>query len=277
MITVPAPGNIRRALRGVHGIGVQAFLPSTMAIGAVVALALGLLLADRGREPGIVRHGAAAPLDSLAGAANAAAGLSITWAGLLVVSISVGWTLGYNLEHGVESTVRAAGARPLDRLLASYLFTLLMGAAATAVLAISIAGAGAVLDGWAAPERATDLGVGSDTLLRLFIGVTFWWASAALAAIVTRSSVMTFGVLAGLTLTGLLLTRQDALSPLLPVRWLGEMAGFDRGSSTLTDIWANGHGLVGSWQSSGSGLHTTALASVVLVVLVAWGSTRQRA
>lgn len=262
----------------VKGISRQAFRPWALATVAAVGASAALLLADRGREPVALSYGRSAPLDSFAGSATVGLGLLMTWVGLIVVGLTVAWSVGYDLEHRLDDTYRATGVRLSDRLLGSLGFAFVSAAVTTVVHILLVFAAGHFLE--AVGERSgSTLRMAVDDVAAWIVAITFWWVFACALSVVLRSAAVVSAALVGTALTGLILGNIEQLRAFLPTTWLGAMAGFERDGATLTDIWTTTSALGFSWEGSGrysSILATIAVSLAVLVLLGLWASKQHR-
>lgn len=262
--------------RTVVGAGRQGAIPWAAATSLTVAIAALLIVGDRGREPMVVVDGAAAPFGSFVGSATVAAGIIATWGGVLVIGSMVAWTLGSDLELELDQTYRAAGVRLGVRLVANLLLVLLGALATTAVLMALVAASGLVVSGG---SGAQSLGLSWTLAGRWLLAVSFWWAIASTVAVLVRSSVVVIAVLCSVSAACLLLSSLETVNALLPTTWVGALAGFDRGASGLTDVWASGGGLAFEWGSMASGSAVVLVASATVIAgsfVVIWARRADR-
>jgi hypothetical protein len=228
-----------------------------------------LLLADRGGEPGVLVGDEAAPMSSASAAIVVAVGLSITWVGFVLAATTVCWTVGADLENGLEVTYRQAGASLGERLGSSLAAFLLLDAVTVGGIAILVKVAGDRLDGWSGVPGTSRLDLEPRLLLFWLVGAVFWWAAAVLLCLLLRSSAAAAGVMTGLVLTGMLAANRGELAPYLPTVWLGSLGGFGPGGSRLTDVWSDGASALSLRWDGAQGTPALALVAVTSLALCA--------
>lgn len=225
-------------------------------VAAAMVLIIGLLLADRGREPVVLVGSSWAPMDSFVGAVAVAQGLVATWVGLATIAIPVAWVAGSLREVEADSTLRGLGFD--GRRLLNTTLVVALATAVVAVLGVAmvIAAAGSPLAPGDAAPSASALELSWMAVATTLVPIPLWWSLGVVTGWVSRSAVAGVSMLGALIFSSLAASNLTAGYRWLPTSWLGAIAGFQRGGSSLTDVWANGSelGLRGLPSSRPAGL-----------------------